>query len=77
MTSQQSFPNFMQLQGVTKLIFYMVLGKFKFLKSVSMEKKSSDVSTQLVFHEKFQKQQLEILKSLFKLFATLGKKNRA
>ena len=77
MTSQQSFSNFMPLQGVTKFIFYMVLGKFKFLKSVSMEKKSSDVSTQLVFHEKFQKQQLEILKSLFKLFATLEKKNRA
>ena len=44
MTSQQSFPNFMQLQGVTKLIFYMVLGKFKFLKSVSMEKKSSEAA---------------------------------
>ena len=43
--------------------FYMVLGKLEFVKSVSMEKKSSDFSTQLMFHVKFQKQQLEIWKS--------------
>ena len=41
-----------------------------------MEKKNSGFQTQLVFHVKFQKQELKILKSLFKLFATLEKKKR-
>ena len=34
LTSQQSFPKFIQLQGVTQLLFSMLLGKLKFLKSV-------------------------------------------
>ena len=42
-----------------------------------MEKAKSGFWTQLVFHEKFQKQLLKILKSLLKLFATLEKKKRA
>ena len=41
-----------------------------------MEKKSSGFQTQLVFHAKFQKTQLKMLKSLFKLFATQEKKKR-
>ena len=40
-----------------------------------MDKKNLGFQTQLVFHAKFQKQQLKMLKSLFKLFATLGKES--
>ena len=41
-----------------------------------MDKENSGFLTQLVFYAKFQKQELQMLKSLFKLFATLGKKKR-
>ena len=33
---QHTFPKFMQLQGLTQLRFYMLLGKLKLLKNVSI-----------------------------------------
>ena len=39
LTLQQSFLKFMQLQGVTQLLFYMVLGKLKFLKMSKWKEK--------------------------------------
>ena len=40
LTLQQSFLKFMQLQGVTQLLFYMVLGKLKFLKMSKWKRKT-------------------------------------
>ena len=39
-TLQQSFLKFLQLQGVTQLLFYTVLGKLKFLKMSKWKRKS-------------------------------------
>ena len=39
LTLQQSFLKFMQLQGVTQLLFSMVLGKLKFLKCLNGKEK--------------------------------------
>ena len=64
LTLQQSFLKFMQLQGVIQLLFYMVLGKLKFLK-MSIWKRKTQASKGNWCH---------ILKSLFKLFATPEKK---
>ena len=66
----------MQLQGVTQLPFYMVLRKLKFLKVSQWKRKTQASKTQLVFHAKFQKQELKMLNRLFKLVATLQKKER-
>ena len=40
LTLQQSFLKFMELQGVTQLLFYMVLGKLKFLKMSKWKRKT-------------------------------------
>ena len=60
LTLQQSFLKIMQLQGVTKLLFYMVLGKLKFLKIVKWKRKTQSSKGNWCL----------ALKSLFKLFAT-------
>ena len=54
----------MQLQGVTQLLFYMVLGKLKFLKMSKWKRKTQASKGNRCF----------MLKSLFKLFATPEKK---
>ena len=64
LTLQQSFLKFMQLQGVTQLLFYMVLGKLKFLKMSKWKRKTQASKGNRCF----------MLKSLFKLFATPEKK---
>ena len=64
LTLQQSFLKFMQLQGVTQLLFYMVLGKLKFLKMSKWKRKTQASKGNWCF----------MLKSLFKLFATPEKK---
>ena len=51
---QQSFLKFMQLQGVTQLLFYMVLGKSKFLKMSKWQRKTQVSKGNWFFHvEKF------------------------
>ena len=50
-------------------------GKLKFLKVSKLIRKLSLVK-HLLFYAKFHKQQLKMLKSLLKLFATLEKKKR-
>ena len=64
LTSQQSFLKFMQLQGVTQLIFYIVLGKLKFLKMSKWKRKTQASKGKWCF----------MLKSLFKLLVTPEKK---
>ena len=67
LTLQQSFLKFMQLQGVTQLLFYMVLGKLKFLKMPKWKRKTLAYKDNWCF----------TLKSLFKLFATPEKEKTA
>ena len=64
LTLQQSFLKFMQLQGVTQLLFYMVLGKLKFLKMSKWKRKTQASKGSSYF----------MFKSLFKLFASPEKK---
>ena len=73
LTSQQSFPKFILLQGVTQRLFYTVLGKIlqKVFKKCLIGKEKLIRLNTLVFHAKFQRWQLKMLKSLFRLFPTL------
>ena len=54
----------MQLQGLTQFLFYMVLGKLKFLKMSKWKRKTQASKGNRCF----------MLKGLFKLFATPEKK---
>ena len=63
LTLQQSFLKFMQLQGVTQPLFYMVFGKLKFLKMTKWKRKTQASKGNWCF----------MLKSLFRFFATLEK----
>ena len=64
LTLQQSFLKFMQLHGVTQLLFYIVLGKLTFLKLAKWKRKTQGSKDNCCF----------TLQSLFKLFATPEKK---
>ena len=64
LTLRQSFLKFIQLQGLTQLPFYMVLGKLKFLKMSKWKRKTQASKGNWCF----------MLKSWFKLFATPEKK---
>ena len=64
LTMPQSFLKFMQLEGVTQLLFCMVLGKLKFPKMSKWKRKTQASKGNWCF----------MLKSLFKLFATPEKK---
>ena len=67
------FPKFILLQGVTQRLFYTVLGKIlqKVFKKCLIGKEKLIRLNTLVFHAKFQRRQLKMLKSLFRLFPTL------
>ena len=54
----------MQLQGLTQFLFYMVLGKLKFLKMSKWKRKTQSSKGNPCF----------MLNGLFKLFATPEKK---
>ena len=64
LTLQLRFLKFMQLQGLTQLLFYMLLGKLKFLKISKWKRKTQASKGNRCF----------MLKSLFKPFATPEKK---
>ena len=64
LTLQQSFFKLMQLQGITQLLFYMALGKLKFLQMSKWKRKTQVSKGSWCF----------MLDSLFKLFATPEKK---
>ena len=50
---QQSFLKFMQLQGVTQLLLYMVLGKLKFLKMSKWKTKTQASKDNRCFYSEF------------------------
>ena len=64
LTLQLNFLKFMQLQGMTQLFFYIVLGKLKFLKMSKCKRKTQASKGKWCF----------MWKSLFKLFATPEKR---
>ena len=72
LTSQQSFPKFMEIQGVTQLLFYMLLIKLKCLNGKEKLRLLNTIGVLC----KVWDTTVKMLKRLCKLFATLGEKKR-
>ena len=69
------FPQIHTVTGYDTTSSLHVVGKIQVLKKY-LNGNNSGFKTRLLFHDKLQKQQFKILKSLTKLFAALDKKKR-